>query len=100
MPLGGQGRHVIFHYGPAAPAALGREHVEVIVLAIGTALPLVEPFLAELFAALGAEKVFRVPRLFQSGHAFLKRNEFITGGSSLYTTVGWVSLTSNMGPLQ
>lgn len=72
MPLSGQGRHVVLHYGPVASSALGREHVEVIVSTIRPALSLVEPLLAELFAALGAEKVFRVPRLLQGRHAFLQ----------------------------
>lgn len=74
MPLGGQGRHVVLHYGPVATAALGREHVEVIVPAVRAALPFVESLLAELFAALSAEKVFRVPRLLQSRHTFLREN--------------------------
>jgi hypothetical protein len=72
MPLGGQGRHVVFHYGLGAPSALGREHVEVIVSTVRAAFALVESFLAELFAALGTEKVFGVPSLLQGCHAFLK----------------------------
>jgi hypothetical protein len=72
MPLGGQGRHVVFHYGLGAPSALGREHVEVIVSTVRAAFALVESFLAELFAALGTEKVFGVPGLLQGCHAFLK----------------------------
>jgi len=72
MPLGGQGRHVVLHYGLAAPSALGREHVEVIVSTVRPAFALVESFLAELFAALSAEKVFGVPSLLQGCHAFLK----------------------------
>lgn len=71
MPLGGQGRHVVLHDGPGATSAFRREHVEVIVLAVGAALALVESLLAELLAALGAEKVFRVPGLLQGRHAFL-----------------------------
>jgi len=38
----------------------------------------VESFLAELFAALGAEKVFRVPGLLQGRYTFLK-----TGGKEI-----------------
>lgn len=72
MPLGGQGRHVIFHYGPGTSAAFRGEHVEVIFPAVRPAFPLVETFFAELFAALRAEKVFRVPCLVQGRHAFLK----------------------------
>lgn len=72
VPLSGQGRHVVLHYGTGASTAFGGEHVEVIVPAVRPALPLVESFLAELFAALGAEKVFGVPSLFQGRHAFLK----------------------------
>lgn len=72
MPLGGQGRHVALHYGLAAPSALGREHVEVIVSTVRSAFALVESFLAELFAALSAEKVFGVPGLLQGCHAFVE----------------------------
>jgi len=75
MPLSGQGRHIVLHNGPGASSALGREHVEVIVFAIWATFALVESFLAELFSALGAEKVFRVPGLLQGRHTFLK-----TGG--------------------
>jgi len=75
MPLSGQGRHVVLHYGPSASTALGSEHVEVIVFAVRATFALVESFLAELFSALGAEKVFRVPGLLQGRHTFLK-----TGG--------------------
>lgn len=72
MPLSWQGRYVVLHYWPVAPSALGREHVEVIVFAVRATFALVESFLAELFAALGAEKVFRVPGLLQGRHTFLK----------------------------
>lgn len=72
VPLSGQGRHVVLHYGTGASAAFGGEHVEVVVPAVRPAFPLVESLLAELFAALGAEKVFGVPSLLQGRHAFLK----------------------------
>lgn len=73
MPLGGQSGHVVFHYGTVASPALGSEHIEVVVSAVRAAFPLVESLLAELFAALSAEKVFGVPSLLQSRHAFLEK---------------------------
>lgn len=72
MPLGGQGRHVVLHYGSGTSSALGREHFEVVVFAVWATFALVESFLAELFSALGAEKVFRMPGLLQGRYTFLK----------------------------
>ena len=81
MPLCVKSRDVILHDGPIAGTALGCEHVEVIVAAVGLSLSFVEAFLAELFPALGAEEVLHVPRLLQSGHAFLQHfSKVIEGG--------------------
>lgn len=85
MPLGGQCRHVVLHYGATASSTFGREHVEVIVPTVRASFPLVESVFAELFAALGAEKMFRVPRFLQCRHAFLctekrKRSYYILCG--------------------
>jgi hypothetical protein len=78
MPLAVEGRYVVLHDGAVASAALGGEHVEVVVPAVGLAVPLVEALLAELLAALGAEEVLRVPGLLERGHAFLRRQKWIT----------------------
>lgn len=43
MPEGVEGRDVVLQDGPGAAAALGREHVEVILPAVGLAIFLVEP---------------------------------------------------------
>lgn len=75
VPLAVEGRYVVLHDGAVAAAALGGEHVEVVLAAVGLAVPLVEALLAELLAALGAEEVLRVPGLLQGGHAFLKQHE-------------------------
>lgn len=71
MPLAVQCRDVVLHDGPVAPVALGGKHVEIIVTAVRLAVALVEPIFAELLAALGAEKVLRVPGLLQRRYAFL-----------------------------
>lgn len=71
MPLVVQSGNVVFHDGPIAAAALGREHIEVVVPAIRFAFALMEALLAELFAALGAEEVLGVPGLLQSSNTFL-----------------------------
>jgi hypothetical protein len=73
MPLGVERRDVVLHDGACAAAALGREHVKVVVLAVRLAVLLVEAALAELLAALRAEEVLRVPRLLQRRHAFLSK---------------------------
>lgn len=103
MPLGVERRDVVLHDGAAAAAALGREHVKVVVLAVRLAVLLVEAVLAELLAALRAEEVLRVPRLLQRRHAFLwdkkssppKRRVKIL---VLRSEMGF--FTSRMGPLQ
>ena len=74
MPLAVQGGDVVLHDGPVAPVALRREHVEVVVAAVRLAVALVEPVLAELLAALGAEEVLRVPRFLERCDTFLKRD--------------------------
>lgn len=72
MPLSGQRGHVVLHDRTRAAAAFRCEHVKVIIPAVRPAFSLVETLLAKLFAALRAEKMFRVPRLLQRCHAFLK----------------------------
>lgn len=72
MPLSGQRRHVVLHDGTRATAAFRCKHIEVIVPAVRPTFPLVETLLAKLFATLRAEKMFRMPRLLQRRHAFLK----------------------------
>lgn len=74
MPLLRQSRYVILHNGTEAGSALGCEHIEVVLFAVWLAFAFVESFFAELFAALRAKEVLRVPGLFQSGHAFLPRH--------------------------
>lgn len=95
VPLSGQRGHVVLHDWTCAAAAFRRKHIEVIVPAVRPAFPLVETLLAKLFAALRAEKMFRVPRLLQCRHAFLKNIIIIFvfiitvyGGCQ----VGWFSL--------
>lgn len=72
MPLAVQRRYIILHDGAVTAAALGREHVEVVFATVGFTVPLVEAFLAELFAALSAKEVLGVPGFLQGGNAFLK----------------------------
>lgn len=72
MPLRFQRRHVILHYGTGTSFAFGREIVEIVVATVRFTVALVEAVVAELFAALGAEKVLGVPRLVQRCHAFLR----------------------------
>lgn len=78
MPLTVKRRYIIFHDSAVAAATLGCEHIEVILAAIGLAVPLVEAFLAELLAALGTEEVLGVPSLLQGSHAFLKEKTFLS----------------------
>lgn len=75
MPLGVQGRNIIFHNGTVAAIALGREHIEIVIATIWFAIALMEALLAELLTALGAEEMLRVPGFIQSGDAFLNENE-------------------------
>lgn len=73
MPLGAEGGHVVLHDGAVAAAALGSEHVKVVVTAVRLAVALVEALLAKLLAALRAEEVLGVPGLLQSRHTFLQQ---------------------------
>lgn len=71
VPLCVKRGDVILHNGLAAAAAFGCKHIEIIRAAVWLAIALMEPFFSELLAALRAEEVLSVPRLLQSGHAFL-----------------------------
>lgn len=71
MPLRVERRNVILHDRPIAAVALRCKHVEIVVATVRFAVALMEAVLAELLAALGAEKVLRVPRFLQRGDAFL-----------------------------
>lgn len=71
MPLAVERRYIIFHNSAIATATFRREHVEIVLAAVGLAISLVEALLAELLAALSAEEVLGVPGLLQGGHAFL-----------------------------
>lgn len=84
MPLAVQRRNVILHDGPIAPVTLWGEHVEVVVAAVRLAVTLVEPVLAELLTALGAEKVLRVPGFFQRSYAFLFLNRSWERGKEIF----------------
>lgn len=72
MPLGVQGRDVVLHDGTVAAIALGSEHIEIIVAAVGFAITFMEAIFTELLATLGTEEMFRVPGLIQGSYAFLK----------------------------
>ena len=71
MPLAVESRDVALGDGRGTAFALQGEHGQVVLLAVGLAVLLLESILAELAAALGAEKVIRMPRLIQRRHAFL-----------------------------
>lgn len=77
MPLAVQSRNIIFHNGTVATATLGGEHIEVIIAAIGFAVPFMETIFTELLTALCAEEVFHVPCFLQCGNAFLKKNNLL-----------------------
>jgi len=81
MPLAVERRYVILHDGAIASAALWRKHIEVILPAVGLAVPLVKAVLAELLAALSAEEVFRVPRLLERCHAFIENRSVAIGAT-------------------
>lgn len=91
MPLSVQGGHVVLHDGTVAAAALGRKQVEVVVAAVRLAVLLVKAVLAELFAALGAEEVLRVPGLLECRHAFIKDGAIAvrTSGGEQVVIVGF-----------
>lgn len=79
VPLAVESRDVVLHDGPVAPVAFRCEHVEVVVAAVRLAVALVEPVLAELLAALGAEEVLGVPRFFQCRHTFIQDRPITVG---------------------
>lgn len=79
MPLCVEGRDVVLHDRRVAAAALGREHVVVVVPAVRLAVLLVEAVLAKCVATLGTKEVVRVPVLVQRGHAFLGKKKWILG---------------------
>ena len=66
MPLTIKRRYIIFHDSTIATTALGCEHVEIVLAAIGLAIPLVETLLSELLAALSAKEVLGMPSLLAS----------------------------------
>ena len=61
VPLPAEGGNAVSHDGLLAASALGGEHVEVVLLAVGLAILLHEASAGKVLAALGAEKVVRVP---------------------------------------
>lgn len=75
MPLRVQGGNIVFHDSLIARPTLGSEHIKVVVPTVRLPLALMEAFLAELLAALGAEEVLHVPRLLQRGHTFLQHRK-------------------------
>jgi hypothetical protein len=82
VPLGAEGGDVVLHDGSIATTALGCEHVEVVVPAVGPPFLLVKALLPELLPALGAEEVLRVPGLLEGSHAFLTQNTPLVEQSS------------------
>lgn len=101
MPLRVQRRNVILHDGAVAAVALGRKHVKVVVATVRLAVALMEAILAKLLAALGAEKVLRVPCLLQRGDAFLYRKKQTNWYTAYQMCICDLSLrTSKMAPLQ
>lgn len=72
MPEGVEGRDVVLQDGPGTAATLGREHVKVILPAVGLAVFLVEPFRPKEGATLGTEEVLRVPRPVKGCHHFIQ----------------------------
>lgn len=77
MPLTVERRYIILHDSAITATALGREHIEIVLTAVGLAVSLVEALLAKLLTALGAEEMFGVPSLLQGSYAFLKENIFL-----------------------
>lgn len=75
MPLSVEGRNVTLGDGRIATFALESKHGKVVLFTVGLSILLLEAILAELAAALGAEKVIRMPRLIQRSHAFLLKGE-------------------------
>ena len=77
MPLAVEGRDVALGDGSGTAFAFQGEHGQVVLLAVGLAVLLLESILTELAAALSAEKVIRMPRLIQRRHAFLQWNQSV-----------------------
>lgn len=75
MPLSVESRNVTLGDGRIATFALESKHGKVVLFTVGLSILLLEAILAELAAALGAEKVIRMPRLIQRSHAFLLKGE-------------------------
>lgn len=71
MPLSVESGNVSLRDGRGASFAFEGEHGQVVLLAVRLTVLLLESVLAKLAAALGAEKVVRMPRLVQGRHAFL-----------------------------
>ena len=80
MPLPVECGNVALGEGRRASLTLEGKHGQVVLLAVRLAILLLEPVLAELAAALGAEKVVRMPRLIQGRHAFLESNRVVRQG--------------------
>lgn len=91
--------NVVLHDGAIATGALWREHVKVIVAAIRLTVTFMEAIVAERLAALGAEEVLGVPRLFECGHAFLSIKEGEKFQENLQEKI-LSKFTSKIGPLQ
>jgi hypothetical protein len=71
MPLTVESRDVALGDGRGTSFTFQSEHGQIVLLAVRLAVLLLESILAKLAAALGAEKMIRMPRLIQSRHAFL-----------------------------
>ena len=76
MPLTVESRDVALGDGRGTSFTFQSEHGQIVLLAVRLAVLLLESILAKLAAALGAEKVIRMPRLIQSRHAFLFNVQF------------------------
>jgi hypothetical protein len=63
--------NVVLHDSTVAAGAFWREHIEVVIAAVGLAVAFMEAIVAELLATLGAEEVLSVPGFFESSDAFL-----------------------------
>lgn len=88
MELAVERWNVVLHDGAVAASALRREHVEVVVAAVGLAVAFMEAIIAELLTALGAEEVLGVPGLLEGCHAFLEEDKM-----ALISRVKWQEFT-------
>lgn len=87
MPLTVESRDVALGDGRGTSFTFQSEHGQIVLLAVRLAVLLLESILAKLAAALGAEKVIRMPRLIQSRHAFLFNVQFaIDDGQNIKNT--------------